>query len=238
MLLTSSEGHLSQRRRTTTPASPPVGETLFVGLFRILSKGMVTDSSMTRPIGGHSVIGHHYYETEQVDLLDAYVGRLVIDWGPAYILWVQKANRQPKPILEIRKFITEPEYPGHMKFIATIHALANVPLTWQSNLSNAKGIYLLISLKNGKHYVGSATGSESFWGRWMDYLHDGYGGNDGLQLIADEDYQVSILEVAASSMLEPEILRLEQLWMKKLMTTIYGLNIQTVPGKAKVKAKA
>lgn len=88
----------------------PFGETLFAGLYRILSKGTVTDPAVTCPIGGHSVIGHHYYETERVDLLDVYVGKLVIDWGSAYIKWVQRADRQPKTIIEIRKSITEPKY--------------------------------------------------------------------------------------------------------------------------------
>lgn len=212
----------------------PFGETLFAGLYRILSKGTVTDPAVTCPIGGHSVIGHHYYETERVDLLDVYVGKLVIDWGSAYIKWVQRADRQPKTIIEIRKSITEPKYPGHIDFIRTIHTLADVPSTWQSILSNARGVYLLVSKKNGKHYVGSATGNDGFWGRWMDYLRDGHGGNDGLQLTADVDYQVSILEVAASSSLKPDILKLEQLWMRKLMTTTYGLNVQ--PNKTKAKA--
>lgn len=44
---------------------------------------------------------------------------------------------------------------------------------------------------------------------------------------AEEDYQVSILEVAASSASESDILHLEYLWMKKLMTTTNGLNSPT-----------
>ena len=71
----------------------------------------------------------------------------------------------------------------------------------------------------------------------MDYLHDGHGGNDGMRLTADDDYQVSILEVAASSALEPDILRLEQLWMRKLMTTTYGLNVKSSKGKVRAQSK-
>ena len=215
----------------------PAGETLFVGLYRIASKGMVTDPAMKCPIGGHSVINHHFYATEQLDLLDDYVGKLVVDWGSAFIAWVQRADRQPKLIVEIRKHFTEPEYPGHIKFISTIHSLADVPSTWQSNLVNARGVYLLVSKKTGQQYVGSATGSDGFWGRWMDYLHDGHGGNDGMRLTADDDYQVSILEVAASSALEPDILRLEQLWIRKLMTTTYGLNVKPRKGNVKAQSK-
>jgi hypothetical protein len=212
----------------------PMGETLFVGLYRILSKSMATNPRMTCPINGNSVIDHHWYTMERLDLLNAYVGRLVIDWGPAPIAWVQRAERKPKPIIEIRKHLTEPGYPGHIHFISTIHALADVPYSWQSNLSNARGVYLLVSKKTGEQYVGKASGSEGFWGRWMDYLHDGHGNNEGMKLTADGNYQVSILEVAASSASEKDILRLEALWMRKLMTPTYGLNGK--PGKRKAKA--
>lgn len=214
------------------------GETLFVGLYRVLSKSIVTNPSLTCPISGHSVLDHQFYETERVEALDAFIGKVVVEWGPAHIAWVQRADRQPKDILEIRKIITEPDFPGYIDFISTIHTLADVPSSWQSNLSNARGVYVLVSLKNGKHYVGSATGSDGFWGRWMDYLKNGHGGNDGLQMTADADYQVTILEVAASSASVSDIVYLEHHWMRKLMTTTYGLNTQPKPSKAKVKAIA
>jgi hypothetical protein len=79
-------------------------------------------------------------------------------------------------------------------------------------------------MKNGKQYVGSAVGAEGFWGRWMEYARDGHGGNLGMKDTADDDYQVSILEVASSSATEPDIVRLEHLWMMKLMSTSIGLN--------------
>ncbi|MBD8872478.1 GIY-YIG nuclease family protein [Rhodanobacter sp. DHB23] len=215
----------------------PVGETLFVGLYRVLSKSICKDPSLTCPISGHSVLEHQFYETERVEAMDPFIGKVVVEWGPAHIAWVQRADRQPKDILEIRKSITEPDFPGYIEFISTIRKLPDEPSSWRSNLSTARGIYLLVSLKNGKNYVGSATGSDGFWGRWMDYLQNGHGGNDGLQLTADADYQVTILEVAASSATVSEIIELEHHWMRKLMTTTYGLNTQPMPGKAKVKAK-
>ncbi|WP_157469013.1 GIY-YIG nuclease family protein [Dyella thiooxydans] len=212
----------------------PNGETLFVGLYRVLTMVMNKDPSMTCPIGGHSVLDHHFYTMERLDVLDAYVGRLVIEWGKAKIAWVQWAGRQPKAILEIRANVTEAPFPGHIHFISTIQALADVPATWKSNLTNSRGVYLLVSKKTGQQYVGSATGSEGFWGRWQAYVRDGHGGNELMKDTADEDYQVSILEVASSSASEPEILRLEALWMKKLTTTINGLNSR--PGKRQTKA--
>jgi hypothetical protein len=202
----------------------PAGTALFVGLYRILSKAMVTDPSWTCPVNGHSVIDHHYYTTERMDSMDHYVDRLVIEWGGAPRRWVQNAHIQNKPILEVRQVAAEDPYPGHIHFISTIRALNEVPSTWKSNLQNARGVYLLISMKNGKQYVGSAVGAEGFWGRWMEYARDGHGGNLGMKDTADDDYQVSILEVASSSATEPDIVRLEHLWMMKLMSTSIGLN--------------
>jgi hypothetical protein len=190
---------------------------------------------MTCPIGGHSVIDHNFYSMERSDLLDAYVGRVVIEWGKSKIAWVQRAGWQPKDILEIRATVAEEPFPGFIHFISTIQALADVPSTWRSNLSNARGIYLLVSKKTGQQYVGSALGSEGFWGRWQAYAHDGHGGNKLMKGTADGDYQVSILEVASSSATEAEILRLEALWMKKLTTTTYGLNSRPGQGSGRVK---
>lgn len=205
----------------------PAGETLFVGLYRVVSKAMVTDASWTCPMGGHSVMDHHWYTTERMHLLDAYVGRLVIEWGLATRTWVQYADRQDKTILEVRKHITEPEYPGHIHLISTIRSLDELPFGWRSHLMDARGIYLLVSHKTGQHYVGSATGIDGFWGRWQEYVRNGHGGNEMMKEAAEEDYQVSILEVAASSASESDILHLEYLWMKKLMTTTNGLNSPT-----------
>jgi hypothetical protein len=205
----------------------PNGETVFVGMYRVLSQGIVNDPEITCPIGGISAIDHILYTMEKLDALNEYIGRLVIDWGKAYIAWNQWANRQPKPIIEIRAQITEPPFPGFIHFISTIKALADVPNTWKSNLINARGVYLLVSKKTGQRYVGKASGSEGFWGRWMDYAHDGHGGNEGMKATADGDYQVSILEVAASSASEGDIQRLEALWMKKIATTSDGLNGMT-----------
>jgi len=193
-------------------------------MYRVLTQGIVEDPAITCPIGGVSAIDHFLYTMERLDAFHDYTGRLVIDWGKAYIAWNQWASRQPKPIVEIRAHITEPPFPGFIHFISTIHALADMPNTWKSNLINARGVYLLVSKKTGERYVGKASGNEGFWGRWMDYLHDGHGGNEGMKATADGDYQVSILEVAASSATDSDIQRLEALWMKKIATISDGLN--------------
>lgn len=48
---------------------------------------------------------------------------------------------------------------------------------WRAALQNQKGVYLITDIKNGKLYVGSATGKWMILGRWESYLADGHGGN-------------------------------------------------------------
>jgi hypothetical protein len=79
-------------------------------------------------------------------------------------------------------------------------------------------------MQTGKQYVGSATGTEGFWGRWSAYAANGHGGNQGLVLAAEDDYHVTILEVAASSATAADIVQREELWKRKLRTRQYGSN--------------
>jgi hypothetical protein len=84
---------------------------------------------------------------------------------------------------------------------------------------------LLVRRKTGEQYVGSATGDSGFFGRWLCY-QDGHGGNVGLRELAADaaEYDVNILEVAASNATVEEIYERESLWKRKLGTRANGLN--------------
>jgi len=92
-------------------------------------------------------------------------------------------------------------------------------------LRNARGIYLLVRRKTGEQYVGSASGSDGFYGRWLTY-QDGHGGNLGMRqlAVAASEYDVNILEVAASNATVDEIYARENIWKTKLGTRVVGLN--------------
>ena len=76
--------------------------------------------------------------------------------------------------------------------------------------------------KAGKLYVGSASGSDGFWGRWQAYLQTGHGDNEALKLDPKAEYQLSIVEVAGSSAVVPEIIALENRWKNKLQSRDFG----------------
>lgn len=201
----------------------PFGETLFVGMYRVTGLGVVADGEID-PVGGHDVSGLHEYVIEPAKALKEYAGRLIVEWGEAYRVWVQRADRQDKRVIELRKEINERPFPGFDNFVHSVRTLAMVPQTWRTALSAVSGVYLLVSLTTGKLYVGSAVGAEGFWGRWESYAANGHGGNIGLRLAAEQDYLVSILEVAASTATEEDVLKLESKWKRKLQSKEFGLN--------------
>ncbi|SEV92608.1 GIY-YIG nuclease family protein [Luteibacter sp. 329MFSha] len=200
----------------------PIGETIFVGVYTVDAIGVTADDTVD-PLLGHDVTGLHSYTLSPHPALAEYRGRIVIEWGPGARAWVQRGG-MTKPVIEIRRAHTDPPYPGHDGFMHTIRDLGHVPQTWRTVLTAAKGVYLLVSLKTGKQYVGSATGEDGFWGRWATYAANGHGGNIGLKLASEDDYAVTILEVASSKASVADILASEAKWKAKLLTKLHGTN--------------
>lgn len=164
------------------------------------------------------------YDLVLQDQLSDLIGKLVIDWGFAAIAWIQHADRNNKVITELHKAFKKPEFPGFLNFIQQLSKLENLPLSWTSVLKSSRGIYLLTCPKTKEQYVGSATGVDGFWGRWQMYINDGHGGNVGLKSREPSDYQVSIIEVAGTSLTLDEILAMENKWKIKLQSREMGLN--------------
>lgn len=201
----------------------PTNETLFVGLYAVNGRG-IADAGTIDPIIGDDIGGLFLYDLAKSERLSEYDGRLVIDWGPGMRSWVQNAISQDKRIQEIRREVGEPPFPGFLTFRASISSLAATPQSWRTALAAVSGVYLLVCLKTGKPYVGSAYGAGGFWGRWEQYALNGHGGNEGMRLDPHTEYQATILEVAPSSATVDEIIGLESRWKDKLRSRDFGLN--------------
>ncbi len=137
---------------------------------------------------------------------------------------MQRADRNNKPIIELRKTFQEPVFPGFLNFIQPLSKLNGIPQSWVTALRSSRGVYLLTCPRTREQYVGSASGADGFWGRWQEYVQTGHGGNVGLKSRDPSDYQVSILEVAGSSATHEDILKMEGLWQAKLQSREMGLN--------------
>ena len=84
--------------------------------------------------------------------------------------------------------------PDWQGIVLTQAELQNLPASWQSALSQWRGIYFIYDAGRQAGYVGSACGSENILGRWRDYARTGHGGNKELKDSAASDLRFSILQ--------------------------------------------
>lgn len=203
----------------------PADETLFVGIYSVQGRKLLEqDTPMPHRDDIDKAGTCHVYDLLLELRLSDLIGRLLIEWGPGDRAWVQRADKQNKQIIEIRREFKEPDFPGFLYFIEPLSKLEKLPTSWVAALQASKGIYLLTCPRTKEQYVGSATGQGGFWQRWLDYAQTGHGGDVALKSRDPSDYQVSILEVAGTSSTEEDIIRMEILWKLKLQSREMGLN--------------
>ena len=195
-------------------------DTLFVGLYRVVGRG-TAPADQVDPVTGGNVAGMHLYDIEPDDRLSAYRGLLTIQWGEGFRSWIQKASRQDKPLIEMRKTVSEPRFPGFTRFTHDIDTIETIPNGWKEVLRAVKGVYVLVCKETGKLYVGSAKGSDSLYGRFVDYAITGHGGNVEMKKRGRKPYQATVLEIVNSGQ---DIELLEEIWKRKLMSREFGLN--------------
>lgn len=166
----------------------------------------------------------HLYRLGLLDALGEYAGRLWIDWGKGYRAWIQRGDRVPKPVLELKRSFGEDPFPGFAALILNLSELEGIPAGWADALRSMKGVYLLTCPKTREQYVGIASGGDGFLGRWREYFSTGHGGNVGLRSRDPTDYRVSILETVGSAATIADLLTLEARWKDKLQSREMGLN--------------
>ena len=203
----------------------PDGRTMFSGLYRVDQPQLVSEAYVLAT--GQAFEGgiDDRYPLQPVDDLSGYRGILYVEWGGGASgkrAWTQRADLQDKTITELHlKRALEP-FPGFGAFIEPLSRIPKLPESWTQRLSDTKGVYLLTCPDNDELYVGSATGSRGFLGRWLEYDANGHGGNVVLKQRGRKNYQVSILEVAGSHDSDDDIRAAEQRWMRKLRSKLNG----------------
>jgi hypothetical protein len=199
--------------------------TMFVGLYSVKYSGLLKeDTPKPHRDGIDKARSCDVYKLDLLEIHKDFIGKLFIDWGPGALAWVQYADRNNKPIIELRKEVKERDFPGYLNFIEPLSKLDSLPVSWATTLKIARGVYLLTCPKTKEQYVGSACGEQGFWGRWQDYVNNSHGGNKVLKSRDPSDYQVCILEVAGSSASNEDILSMESRWKLKLQSREMGLN--------------
>jgi hypothetical protein len=203
----------------------PTGETLFVGIYHAEYRGLLEqDQPMPHRDGVDKAGTCDLYKLTLEERLGEFIGLLLIDWGPGYREWVQRADKQDKRVTELRATLADPPFPGFLSFIEPLSKLDSLPKGWTDALRCSRGVYLLVCPKTKEQYVGSATGDGGFLGRWEDYVRTGHGEDVALKSREPSDYQVSILEVAGTASKVEDILEMEGRWKRKFQSREMGLN--------------
>lgn len=225
---TQAVGHAANldARHWVSFVGTPDDETLFVGIYEVKGRRLLDrDTPKPQAPGEVDRAGTcHIYELTPEPRLSDLMGKMLIDWGAGARAWIQRADRQNKPVVELHRQFHEREFPGFLNFMEPLSRLNKLPSGWVAALRSSKGIYLLTCPKTKEQYVGSATGEEGFWQRWQEYILTGHGGNVALKSRDPSDYQASILEVAGTAAMPDEILQMETRWKSKLKSGEMGLN--------------
>ena len=203
------------------------GRTMFAGIYSAGEPTLVEKSFVFETTGETESPGTiDHYALALSDRLQGYAGRLYVGWDGSSSgkrAWKQRADAQDKPITELHLDDAGQPFPGLMEITMPLSLIVEAPPGWIAQLTEARGVYLLTCPRTGELYVGSATGSEGFWGRWTAYAANGHGGNVALISRERSDWTVSILQVAGSADTNDDVLGMEAGWKSKLMTGQFGL---------------
>ena len=195
---------------------------------------------------------HVYFKMEMSDYMKDLKDRLVINWGAGTIGYVQytKDALQKKTVVSIYPD-SKHVFPGYNRVVWDFQTMQEY-LTHSDQyeeianaLKEVYAVYLVVDTQTGRYYVGSASGENGLFGRWLTYAKtNGKGGGS----IADEEgnkgvvdylkeyptaylnFQYSILEVIHKTGIKEKdrqaTLDAEKVWKKKICSfnTAWGLN--------------
>jgi hypothetical protein len=199
------------------------GDTIFIGVYEILGRAPAPAGLEDHLTGEPVTAQHIIYDLNLIDLLADYRGRLLIDWGPSPRAWWQRASKvTPKSIVELRRHVSEPPFPGFQRFTCDLASVPRLPLGWRSALEQVHGCYVLTHKPSGQLYVGAAYSTkgntEGFYHRWLD--HATTPDPVGLRDIKPEDLVVSILEVTDIVWGSEQALKAEAHWKRVLRPSL------------------
>lgn len=171
------------------------------------------------------------YQLEETDIMSEYKNRLVIQWGKATISWYQRTVN-PKEVLAIHSNEFK-GYDGCWTY-GELREIFNDPTHHDDTVTALKSVYavyLIVDMKTGKQYVGSAYGTDGLYGRWAEYIQTYHGNNKKIIRYLEHDqmaynnFQFSILKTfPPKKKLAQIVLDTEKIYKDKLLTRIFGLN--------------
>ena len=211
----------------------------FYGVYKVLehipaSQGPFIEAYPKSRDWGAAGAGY-FYNLARDERFDDLRDRLIIDWGPGTLAWVQKLDN--KPVLEIKEpGRSLPPFEDYLEFSLTYAGLQDLfakeeaHRDWRIPLSSVAGVYLVLAEDSGDLYIGSAYGESGIWGRWRNYASSGDGGNVKLTKLIQknpaypERFRFSVLQILPRTMAREEVIKRETLYKDKLGSKAHGLN--------------
>ena len=207
-----------------------------VGIYKIIAQKDARKTKLPRDFPFQEFANSGvYYDLEQCSGFEDLIDRVVIDWGEGTLAWHQWLSA--KEVVEILPNGYLRDFPGYhdvlLEFSELVTLMRNRDSNreWHSRLSSVAGVYLIVDVKTGKQYVGSAYGGKGILGRWSNYANTGHGGNMMLCKLLSKNpgyahnFQFSILQALDKSITKGEIIDRERFWKVKLGTRAFGLTL-------------
>lgn len=175
------------------------------------------------------------FELIKVDEISDLENKVTIDWGSGLRKWDQKGTTE-KPIISIQPD-EKKIFMGYENLVKTYDELKDIVEnkevyeTWHTALSSIYAIYLIVDTETGRQYVGSAYGENGLLGRWSEYVKTHHGNNKEMKQVMCQyperyhAFQFSILQILPKTLSDEEVIHIENLWKRKLMSTKFGMNI-------------
>jgi hypothetical protein len=172
-----------------------------------------------------------YHRLEATDILADLRLKLEVRWGGRPNSWrrvLQAGNDYPATLI-LEAPVPFRGLDGASLVMGELR-LALDDLAWQEALASIAGVYLITDERDGRHYVGSASGAEGILQRWTHYVKTGHG--DNLQLVQllqafpgrENEFRFTLLESMSPETPRDQVIAREGFWKVALGSRTFGLN--------------
>jgi hypothetical protein len=232
--LPRQEKMLVRAQRLVSCLGHEPGQALFVGVYEVQGFRPISNQEYwampehqeMRALGSTIRSSTLWFDLQLMPALKKWSGKLAIEWPPPERAWVRWANKNTFSVHAIhQESHLVPPLPPWREIVLDWKRLRVLPKSWEAQLSQWRGVYLIQDTSDGKCYVGSAYGEQNIYGRWLDYASTGDGGNKKLRERNPANFLFSILERVGPDVPPDEVVPLENTWKIRLHTRERGLNV-------------
>ncbi len=228
--LPKQAGMLVRAKRLVSCIGHEPGLALFVGVYEVQgSRPMTAEEFRAMPENQEMYGPDHpganclWFNLQLLDSLKEWKGKLAVRWPPPPVNWARWADGI-FPIQAIHpESILVPSMPAWRELVLDWEQLGSLPSSWADRLCQWRGIYLIQDKTDGKNYVGSASGEQNIFGRWLQHR----AGGDAVKLRErnSSDFLFSILQILEHDLPSGEVVDIENMWKTRLHTRSSGLNV-------------